>query len=287
MNLPALTRRALLALTLAAVLAAPAAAGQQTALADTMRLSVIPDRTQVQSGDTVLVEFTVPVAGPAFNAYDAYLTYDPAAFQFLPAANIGTQEGPLMTAACGQRFHVFEADTLAGRLRVSHSLLCAGRSVTGPGVVYRVRLRARAVDADAALSLLRELPHRTTFYLAGTFLLPLVTTDAMVRVGAGGQAAAAPTPRVGLSALRVAPNPFNPRTEIVFEAARAGAAEVDVYAIDGRRVRTLWRGEITAGTWRSDWDGRDDAGLSVAAGVYLVRLRSGAETHVARAALVR
>jgi hypothetical protein len=287
MNLPALTRRALLALTLAAVLAAPAAAGQQTALADTMRLSVIPDRTQVQSGDTVLVEFTVPVTGPAFNAYDAYLTYDPAAFQFLPAANIGTQEGPLMTAACGQRFHVFEADTLAGRLRVSHSLLCAGRSVTGPGVVYRVRLRARAVDADAALSLLRELPHRTTFYLAGTFLLPLVTTDAMVRVGAGGQAAAAPTPRVGLSALRVAPNPFNPRTEIVFEAARAGAAEVDVYAIDGRRVRTLWRGEITAGTWRSDWDGRDDAGLSVAAGVYLVRLRSGAETHVARAALVR
>ena len=288
---PAPTLRAVaIALTAAIALTVPVAArasGLQAASADTMRLSVRPDRTHVQPGDTLLVELMVPVAGPAFNGYDAYLTYDPAALEFLPAANVNTQEGPLMTAACGNRFHVFQADTLAGRLRVSHSLLCAGRSVTGPGVVYRVLLRARAVDADAPLTLLLAAPYRTAFYLAGTILAPLVTTNAMVRVGAGGPTATVPAPRVGVSALRVAPNPFNPRTEIVFEAMRAGAAEVDIYAIDGRRVRALWRGDLTAGTWRRDWDGRDDRGLSVAAGVYLVRVRSGSEALVARAALVR
>ncbi len=285
---PWMTALTLLALITLAAKSPEARADDHVAVAtDTMRLSVVPDATQIQAGDTLLVKLTVPETGPSFNGYDAYLAYDPAVLQFLPAANLSTQEGPLMTSACGLRFHIFTADSLAGRLRVSHILLCAGQSVAGPGVVYQVRLRARAVDADTPLTLLLNAPYKTAFYLAGTVLLPLVTTDAMVRVGAGGPTAAVPPTRVGLSALRVTPNPFNPRTEIVFEAAQAGAAEVAVYAIDGRRVRTVWRGDIAAGTWRHDWDGRDDRGRAVAAGVYLVRARSGAEVRVARATLVR
>ena len=31
--------------------------------------------------------------------------------RLLPAANVSTQEGPLMTAECGLRFHVFQADS--------------------------------------------------------------------------------------------------------------------------------------------------------------------------------
>lgn len=289
MNRPTMTRPALALAALTVALMVPAAAladGLQTAATDTMRLAVMPNRSQVQAGDTLLVELKVPVAGPSFNGYDAYLRYDPAVLQFLPAANASTQEGPLMTAACGLRFHVFTADTLAGRLRISHSLMCAGVSVTGPGVVYRVRLRARAVDADTPLSLLLAAPHKTTFYLAGTILAPLATTDAVVRVGAGSLSAA-PTPRVGVSGLRVAPNPFNPRTRIVFEAEQAGPAAVAVHAVDGRRVRTLWQGDVAAGIWSRDWDGCDDRGRPMAAGVYLVRVLAGAEVLTTRATLVR
>jgi hypothetical protein len=289
MNRPTMTKPTLALVALTIALMIPMAAGADgllTATADTARLSVMPSRSLVQAGDTLLVELTVPVAGPAFNGYDAYLLYDPAVLQFLPAANVSTQEGPLMTTACGLRFHVFKPDTLAGQLRVSHSLMCAGVSVTGPGVVYRVRLRARAVDADTPLSLLLAAPYKTAFYLAGTVLTPLATTGAVVRVGAGSPSAV-PVPRVGVSGLRVAPNPFNPRTQIAFEAEQAGPVTVDVHAVDGRRVRTLWQGDVAAGTWHHDWDGCDDRGRPVAAGVYLVRLRTGAEVLTTRATLVR
>ncbi|MBK7770773.1 MAG: hypothetical protein IPI48_09630 [bacterium] len=263
-----------------------------SALADTVRLAVVPTPMAADAGDTVLVEYTVPVAGPAFNAYDAYLAYDPAVLQFLPAANVSTQEGPLMTTACGLRFHVFQADTLAGRLRTSHSLMCAGRSVTGPGVLYRVRFRCRDVDADTPLTLLVTSPHKTEFYFAGTIVSPLATISAMVRVGAGNLAPAPlPTPRLGLSDLRAAPNPFNPRTTITFEVApsavESAGADVTVHSLDGRLVRRLWSGTLTPGTWTGEWDGRDDAGRDVAAGIYLVRAHAGDSFTGGRVALVR
>ena len=256
------------------------------ALADTARLALVPEPASAQPGDTVVVSVSVPVAGPAFNAYDAYLEYDPAVLQFLPAANVTTQEGPLMTTACGLRFHVFEADTLAGRLRVSHSLMCNGRSVSGPGVVYRVSFRCRTVDADTPLALLRAAPHKTALYLAGWELLPLATADATLRVGAGSTSGAE-APRAAGLGLRVTPNPFNPRTTITLASAGAGALTVDVLTVDGRRVRRLWDGVVAAGPWSGDWDGRDDRGRPVAAGVYLVSARGAGGTACARAALVR
>jgi len=251
------------------------------AAADTVRLSVVPDGTQVQAGDTLLVELTVPEAGPAFNGYDAYLMYDPAVLQFLPAANVTTQEGPLMTTACGLRFHVFTADTLAGRLRVSHSLLCAGRSVTGPGVVYRVRLRARAVDADTPLTLLMNAPNKTTFYLAGTILVPLQTAGALVRVGAGS-AAAAETPRVGLPQLRVTPNPFNPLTVIAFRLENAARAVLRVHDARGRVVATLVDRELAAGDHQFDFDGR-----GLPSGLYLCRLEADGAVETRKMTLLR
>jgi len=257
-----------------------------TAMADTMRMAIAPTPSQRQPGDTLLVELKVPVAGPEFNAYDAYLTYDPAVLQFLPAANVSTQEGPLMTAACGSRFHFFRADTLAGRLRVSHSLLGDTCSVTGPGVIYRVQFRCRNVDADTPLSLLAVAPYQTKYYMAGIQMLPLVTIDAVVRIGAGSTSGVEP-PRVGIFELRTAPNPFNPRTTVSFTVEPAGAATVDVLTVDGRRVRRLFDGSLAAGPWSTDWDGRDDRGRTVAAGVYLVAVRGAAGTASTRVALVR
>jgi len=265
----------------------PACAGDKaTAATDTMRLSVIPVPAQGLAGDILQVDLVVPVEGPAFNAYDAYLSYDPTTLQFLPATDPSTQEGLLMTAACGARFHVFQADTLAGRLRVSHSLLCAGHSVTGPGVIYRLSFRCRSVEAMTRLELLLLAPYRTKFYMDGLVLLPLVTKDALVRVGPG-TTSAAPLPAADITGLRAIPNPFNPRTTISFEALRAGHVTVSIYGVDGRLVRRLWKGDVVGGSWHHEWDGRDDAGRDVAAGIYLVRVHAGDSFTGGRVALVR
>lgn len=70
-----------------------------------------------------------------------------------------------------------------------------------------------------------------------------------------------------------APNPFNPRTTIRFELARAADVALEVYDVRGQRVRTLLSGSRAAGTHEFVWDGRSDAGVGMASGTYLVQLR--------------
>jgi hypothetical protein len=74
--------------------------------------------------------------------------------------------------------------------------------------------------------------------------------------------------------LAVAPNPFNPRTEIAFSLPAAGSARLEVYDIRGHLVRVLAEGNLPAGAQRMVWDGRDDAGQDVSSGTYLLRLET-------------
>ncbi|MBC8424295.1 hypothetical protein H8E07_09250, partial [bacterium] len=66
-----------------------------------------------------------------------------------------------------------------------------------------------------------------------------------------------------------APNPFNPRTTLRFELTRGGDVRLDVYDLDGRRVRTLVDGYLPAGEHRAIWAGRDDGGRPLSSGPYL------------------
>jgi hypothetical protein len=68
------------------------------------------------------------------------------------------------------------------------------------------------------------------------------------------------------------PNPFNPRTEMRFDLAQEGRAKLSIYSLEGRLVRTLVNGTMSAGRHALAWDGRDNNGNSVASGVYLMRL---------------
>jgi choice-of-anchor B domain-containing protein len=77
------------------------------------------------------------------------------------------------------------------------------------------------------------------------------------------------------------PNPFQERVALSLEIARNGAIAVDVLDVFGRRVRALHRDVATAGTLRLEWDGRNDRGTSVPAGVYFAEARmDGSSTRV-------
>lgn len=78
-------------------------------------------------------------------------------------------------------------------------------------------------------------------------------------------------PPAGVS-LTAAPNPFNPALEIRVALPRADAAKVTVFDLRGRAIRNLHDGALAAGEARWVWDGRDDAGLAVASGVYTVQV---------------
>ena len=71
------------------------------------------------------------------------------------------------------------------------------------------------------------------------------------------------------------PNPFNPAVVLPLELATdAAGVSLTVYDVLGRRVRQVWQGPLGAGRHRFVWDGRDEAGKAVAAGVYLYQVEA-------------
>ncbi len=81
---------------------------------------------------------------------------------------------------------------------------------------------------------------------------------------------------------RVAPNPFTDRAEIHLSLTRASRAEVHIFDIQGRAVRRLVQGALTAGPHTLVWDGRDDGGSESATGLYFIVARVGGVNHVRR-----
>jgi hypothetical protein len=84
-----------------------------------------------------------------------------------------------------------------------------------------------------------------------------------------------------------APNPFNPSTAIRFDLAQAGPAGLRIYDVRGRLVRTLVEAPLAAGAHTVRWDGRSDAGVAVASGVYLVELVAGGSRSEHKMVLAR
>lgn len=68
------------------------------------------------------------------------------------------------------------------------------------------------------------------------------------------------------------PNPFNPKTLIRYDLPVGGQVKLSVYDLKGRRVATLVNAKLPPGSQQVTWNGRDDRGGEVAAGVYLYRL---------------
>ncbi len=83
------------------------------------------------------------------------------------------------------------------------------------------------------------------------------------------------------------PNPARATTQIVFRLATPGSARLEIFDASGRRIRRLVDGDLGAGTHEVTWDGRDDRGGPVGAGVYFYRLRSGAYEQSSRVSLMR
>ncbi len=83
-------------------------------------------------------------------------------------------------------------------------------------------------------------------------------------------AVAAPT---GYALDQNFPNPFNGATAIRYALPAAGEVDLAVFNLLGHRVARLDTGYQAAGAHEAAWDGLDEEGQSLAAGVYFYRLR--------------
>lgn len=83
------------------------------------------------------------------------------------------------------------------------------------------------------------------------------------------------------------PNPFNPTTTIEYMIPNAGFIDVAVYSMTGQKIRSLLSEHRSAGVHSIVWDGRDDHGMQVSAGVYISALRAGGMVTTGKMVLVK
>jgi len=189
----------------------------------------------------------------------AQLAYDPAVVEPL-AVTAGE-----LIARQGRESVVLSS----GPGDVDAVLLGVGAGIAGTGDLATVRFRVKAAGAP------------------GLGLASVEARDAQNRAlavaGVGGTPA---TP--ARTALRLAfPNPFDRSTNVVLSLKQAGPASVRVYDVAGRAVRTLLAGVQPAGERLLAWDGRDDGGAQLSAGVYLLRLDAGGHQETRTVRLVK
>ena len=68
------------------------------------------------------------------------------------------------------------------------------------------------------------------------------------------------------------PNPFNPKTNIVYELSKSSFVNISIFDIEGNKVRTLLNRFQSEGYKTVLWDGKNDNNVRVAAGMYLYTL---------------
>ena len=104
---------------------------------------------------------------------------------------------------------------------------------------------------------------------------------------AEGVLAVEPRPAALPRALRLAPGrptPFAASTAIAYELYTASRVRLTVFDAQGRAVRRLVDGALQSpGPYTVLWDGRDDGGRVVEAGVYFYRLEGGRDAQSMRA----
>ena len=83
------------------------------------------------------------------------------------------------------------------------------------------------------------------------------------------------------------PNPFNPSTTIKYSLMTDTHVSLNVYDINGRKIKTLINRYEQAGHKTITWQGENDSGKKVASGTYIYQLKTKEFTSAAKLVLLR
>ncbi len=147
-------------------------------------------------------------------------------------------------------FHIYRSESADGAYARINSALIPGAGSTSNRQTYRHRDE-------------QTLPGKSYFYkLSDISYKGVETMHGPIAV----QSAALPE---GYSLGQNYPNPFNGGTTIPFELKERGEVHIVLYNLLGQKIRSVVEGVLEAGAHRVHWDGCDDRGREVPAGVYL------------------
>jgi hypothetical protein len=88
------------------------------------------------------------------------------------------------------------------------------------------------------------------------------------------------------SQLNNYPNPFSSQTNIAFEITAKSKVVLDIYTLNGQKIKRLVDSEMSAGKHSVSWDARNEASSKVEPGVYVCRLLVGNREELSRQMLL-
>ncbi len=80
----------------------------------------------------------------------------------------------------------------------------------------------------------------------------------------------------------IIPNPFNSQTTLSFNLPKAGNVQMDIFDINGRKVKTLIDGFTNTGSHSVNWEAHD-----ISAGLYIVKLTASGKSHAQKIAVLK
>ena len=83
------------------------------------------------------------------------------------------------------------------------------------------------------------------------------------------------------------PNPFNPVTTFSIDLPAQSSVNAAVYDLYGRKIATLLHSVLHAGSYNLSWQGRNDAGVMVSAGMYFLKVDTEYNHHVQKMIFVK
>lgn len=118
--------------------------------------------------------------------------------------------------------------------------------------------------------------------LAGDSIQFTVTSLTGVEAGPPAMPALAGRARVSFT-----PNPMRTTGDFSLEMPESGRARLAVHSVTGQLVRTILDDHLPAGVRQVKWDGRDNAGRAVAAGIYFYQADIGGQRRNGRITVVK
>jgi hypothetical protein len=192
----------------------------------------------------------------------------------LEAWNLGTPSAPVLASSLPLSFPPTRLDLHGSRLYVQGYMVFQVFDLANPGLPVAI---GNAIRHNSPATGFATNGNVTTI---GGHLIT-VRNDGL---------SPSPAPAVAMTAAQLEPawpNPFNPSTRLGFVIDSERDLTLSVYDVRGRRLAELARGRFPAGRYDATWNGTDDGGSGVAAGVYLVRLHGPGVEAVRTVTLVK
>jgi flagellar hook assembly protein FlgD len=82
------------------------------------------------------------------------------------------------------------------------------------------------------------------------------------------------------------PNPFSNHTNIAFEIAEKSKVVLEIYSLNGQKIKQLINSEMPAGKHSISWNARNENNSKVEPGFYVCRMLVGNQAKFSRQMLV-